>query len=851
MWRVTLRGLRARWLRLTLTALAVVVGVAFVAGTLVLTDAIARLVHDQLSTFSRGQVAVRSAAAIDTGVGGDRSRIPAGTLEAILPVPEVAAAEGVVYGPAQLVAPDGEAVDAAIPLGISWGVDDELSVLSLVDGEQPRADGQVAIDASTAAGHGIDIGDTVDLLFFGPAESFEVVGLLDYAGSSSRAFSTVAAFDVPTAQRVLNGPDQYDLIAVQGTDGTDTETLRRSVAAALPPGLEAVTVEELGEESSATLTQSLAFVEVLLLVFAGVGLVVGAFVIHNTFAMLVGQRTRELGLLRAMGAGGRQVWSSVLGEALAVGAVASAAGVALGFGLAGLLATVLDTVGLDVPRGEAQLHARTVVVGMAVGIVVTLIAAAWPARRAARVAPVEAMHDETLTPDPPSLRNRTVFGVIVVLAGLLAVVVGVLDRSVVPVAPLDDPRISVPIGAGVALAGVLVLGPAIIGVLARLLGAPFTRWGGVEGELACRNTERQPRRASATAASLLIGTCLVTFVALLAGSANTSVAAAIDGGLRAEWVLSGPQFSGFSPEVVARVDGLDEVGAASGFRLGFVGLGSTTQALYSVDASRLPDLVDLDVVDGSLDGLDRGGVLVHEQEADDFGIRAGDRILMTFPSGVEEIEVAGVFRNNGFTGNFVVNLLLSDAAYDVRFGEELDAFAYAVTAPRVPDAEARAAVEGALADFPNVELLTREEFKQDQHDQVNRVLSLFYMLLALAVLVAVFGIVNTLLLSVHERRREIGLLRTVGMSRRQVGAMVRRESLLVAVIGAVAGIATGVIVAWAVVSTLADDGIDRFAWRPLLLVGLLVAAGVIGVAAGALPARRAARADILDAIAEE
>lgn len=852
MWRVTLEGLRTRWVRLAFTGTAIVLGVAFVAGTFVLTDALSALLDDELSRFSTGDVVVRSSGTLDSGVGGDRARVPAETVDIVRQAPGVVAAEGVLVGPAQLVAPDGGAVEAAIPLGMSWGADEHLSVLELADGERPTADGEIAVDTKTARDHDIDVGDTVGVLFFGPAEDFEVVGLADFAGSSGRAFSTVAAFDPLTAQRVFGAEGQFDLISVDGTEGLDPEELRGSVAGVLPPDLEAVTSEELGEESSATLRQSLSFVGVLLLVFAGVGLIVGAFVIHNTFAMLVGQRTRELGLLRAVGATGRQVWTSVLLEAFIVGALASAIGIALGFAVARLLAVVLETVGLEVPRGQTVLQARTLVVAMAVGVGVTLIATAWPARRAARIAPVEAMREGLTTREgQPGLHRRGIVGATTLVLGLVLMLAGVVDAVPAGLGVLGDPRAAAPLGAAISVAGILVLAPAMVGGLARFLGAPISRFAGVDGRLARRNAQREPRRTAATAASLLIGTCLVTFVSLLAGSANASVSTAIDDGLEADWVLTGPPFAGFSPQVVDELAAVDEVDVATGFRLGFASLGNTVQALYSVDPEQLPEVVDLDILEGSVENLADGGVLVQEQEAEDFGLSVGDRVLLGFPTGFEEVDVAGVYRRNGFTGNFVVNILMGDAFYDARYGEELDAFAYVSTAPGVSEDEARSAIDEVLADFPNVDLLSRDEFKADQHDQVNRVLVLFYMLLALAVLVAVFGVVNTLLLSVHERRREIGLLRTVGMSRRQVAAMIRWESLLIAVLGAVTGIVTGVVIAWAVVSTLSDDGITDFVFQPLTLGVLLVAGAVVGVAAGALPARRAARADVLEAIAEE
>ncbi len=858
MWRVTLEGLRARRLRLVLTAAAVVLGVAFVSGTFVLTDSLAKLVDDQLSTFTGGDVVVRSAAAFDAGSTGDRPRIPSEVVPIVRETPGVAAAEGVVLGPAQLVTPAGDLIDEPIPFGMSWTEDDALSPLELREGRKPAGGDEVAVDVATARHYGLEVGDRIRILFLGPAEQFEIVGLTGFAGGDGRAFSSVAAFAPETADRVFEGQGGVDLVAVAAEPGvTDDELVATLDEVFLgQPAIEVVTADALGEETTASLRQNLAFVEVLLLVFAGVGLVVGAFVIQNTFSTLVAQRTRELALLRALGASGAQVRASVLGEALVVGTLASVVGLFAGFGLALVLEVILETVGLDVPRGAAGLHARTVVVAIAVGVVVTMVAAWWPARRAARVPPVEALQTGLATAPPRPLRRRAVGGVVVILLGCAVIGAGLLDVSLltplaVVISALDDPRIAVPIGAGLVVGGLLVAAPALAGPLTRIFGAPLARLGGIDGRLARENARRHPRRTAATAAALVIGVTLVTFVSLLASSANASVAAAIDEGVRADWVLRGPQFAGVSPEVADTMAGLPEIEQSMGMKLGFVGLGSTTQALYSVDPAVLDQLVDVDLASGSLEALAAGGVLLHEQEAEDLDVGPGDTLLLDFPEGPQPVPVAGVYRANGFTGNFVVSLLLDEVAFEGHFGDELDSFVYARTADGVDPEDARAAMEDALVDFPNVEIETRAEFTRSQRDQVNRVLAMFYMLLALAVVIAAFGIVNTLLLSVHERTREIGLLRTVGMTRRQVGAMFRWESLLVAVSGAVVGVLLGLVVAWSVVATLHDDGVDRFAVRWWALAVFVVAAAAVGVLASALPARRAARLDVLDAVAEE
>lgn len=853
MWRATIRGIFARKVRLALTALSVVLGVSFVAGTYVLTDTLDRSfsrVFDQ--TVSGVDLVVRLRAPF----GGDteRDRFPDTTLAEVRDVSGVAAANGFLQDYAQFVGHDGEAIQTggAPTFGIAWAQQHGNGPLRLVDdgprpSRPPRTGGEVAMDAATARKNDFHVGDRVRVLLEGPAEEFEIVGLFGFGDTIDAGPVTFAAFDLATAQQVFDAEGQLDAINVTVAPGVSTRDVRVRLATALGPAYEAQTATAVARDRSEHVLDFLALLTQLLLGFAAIGLVVAAFIIFNTFTILVTQRTRELGLLRAMGATGHQVVLSVVGEAAVIGLVASAIGIGLGVAFAVGLFALVGAAGFDVPDGPVVVLGRTVIAALAVGVGVTVASAVWPAVRAARVPPIAAIHDVG-EPRSRSFRWRFLVGLLLLAAGMPALVVGLQRTEDAP--NVVDEIWLVALGALLVFFGVVVLLATFARPLASLLGRPL-RAVGVAGGLARRNAMRNPRRTAATASALVIGLALVGLVAVFGDSAKSSVRAAVDRGIRADFVLKAQQFAGFSPQVAERLRSLPELDAVAAFRFGNVRVNGAEETMAGVDPTELAPVVALGITSGSIDAMGDDGVLVHDDAAREYGVGPGDTLQIQYPRGFATVEVAGTYRQEDFTGGLPVPFIVSKASYDQGFGDdEQDALVY-VRAAGDEDA-ARAAIERRIGhDFPNVEILTRAQYRNDQERAIDRFLAVTVALLLLAEIIAVLGIINTLALSVFERTRELGLLRTVGMTRRQMRRMIRGEAVVIALIGGVVGTAVGLFWGWAFTTALRSQGITELSVPWAQLVVFILFSMLAGVAAALAPAWRAARLDVLEAIATE
>jgi putative ABC transport system permease protein len=574
---------------------------------------------------------------------------------------------------------------------------------------------------------------------------------------------------------------------------------------------------------------------------------VGAFIIFNTFTILVTQRTREFGLLRAMGATGSQVIVSVIVEAAVLGILASAAGLAVGFGLAGGLLALVEAFGRTVPSGPLVLTDRTVIAAFAVGIVATVGSSTWPAVRAARVPPVAAIDDVTVARSRP-FRLRAAFGTLLTLGGIPALLVG-LDRTRHALHVVSEIWL-VALGAFLVLFGVIVLLAAFARPLTALLGRPL-RAVDVTGGLARGNAMRNPRRTAATASALVIGLALVGLVAVFGDSAKASVRTAVDRGIRADIVVKAEQFAGFSPQVEQRIRAVPRVAAVAAFRFGNVRIDSKAETVAGVDPAVLDRVVDLRLSQGSVGAMGVDGMLVHADAARAYHLAPGDTVEMQFPRGFAPVVVAGIYRQKDFTGGFPVSFIVARPTYDSGFGtDQQDSLAYVRSDG--PAAPVKAALQHALRrTFPNLEVFTRAEYRNDQVQQIDRFLAVVIALLLLSELIAVLGIVNTLALSVHERTHELGLLRAVGMSRRQMRRMIRSESALVALVGGLVGTGIGVLWGWVFTTALRSQGITRFSVPSVQVAGFLVLSMAAGVVAALGPAWRASRLDVLDAIATE
>ncbi|HEX9991818.1 MAG TPA: FtsX-like permease family protein [Acidimicrobiales bacterium] len=845
MWRVTVRNLLAHKLRLLTTAGAIVLGVAFMAGSLVLSDTITRTFDDLFADVNAGTDAVvRSSSTIDSGFGTQRQRVDEEVVGAVEGVDGVAAVAGQVQGYAELVGTDGEPIGdpgfGAPSLGVRWSGVEALNPFDLVDGRPPEAGDEVVIDKASADEGDVQVGDRVRVLLQGPPQDFTVVGIARFGSADSPLGATVTVFAPQAAQELLGEPGKFDLVAVVAEDGVSQQELVDRLDEVIPAGTEAVTGDAYTEETQSDVADQLGFVRTFLLVFAGVALFVGSFVIFNTFSILVAQRTRELALLRAVGASRRQVLGSVLGEALLLGLVGSVLGVLGGLALAGGLKGLFAGLGFSIPASGTVLTGGTVAVSVVTGLVVTMVAAVLPAVRASRVPPVAAMRDVVLDTGATSTR-RVVVGVVMLVAGAASLVAGLVGGTAALVG----------VGAAAVVLATAVLGPAMARPVTRVIGAPVARFRGVTGALARENAARNPRRTASTAIALVVGVALVGLVTIFASSAKESIVTTLDRQFTGDLVVDSGSFvpgTGLSPDLARRLNELPEVGAATGLRFGLVQVEGKGEIVLGVDPATAGQVLDLDVRQGSLADLDETGIAVLADVAEERGWQVGDEVDLRFAeTGEQRFTVRAVYGENELAGNYTIGY----PAYDANLTSRLDLQVYVTAAEGTSVGDLRAAVEEVTADYPSAKVQDREEYTAAQAASFDPILGLVYALLGLAVVIALFGIANTLALSVVERTRELGLLRAVGMTRAQVRAAVRWEAVIIALFGTALGLAIGVFFGWALVEALQSEATITLRIPVGQLAVVAVVAALAGVLAAILPARRAARLDVLAAIATQ
>lgn len=853
MIRIALKTIFAHKLRLLLTAMSVMIGVAFIAGTFIFTDTINQTFSDLFEdTFAGQDVIVQGEAEFDVGFGGPPP-IDESVLDIVLGVDGVAAAEGSVTGFAVIYDNDGEAIVPQGPptLGVSGQEDERLRGNVVIrEGTEPSGLTEVAIDAKTAGDNGLALGQTVRVQTVDGVGEYTLVGIFGFGEADNLAGATLAVWDTETAQTLLGLEGVYSAITVVGEEGVSPDLLRNSIAIALPEGVEAVTAADEAAAQSDALQESLSFLNTALLVFAAVAVFVAAFIIQNTFRIIVRQRQRELALMRAVGATGGQVVWMVAIEALIVGIFASILGILLGFVIAALLTAGMAAIGFDLPSTSASLAPRTIVIGLMVGVGVTLLAAILPAVRAARIPPVAALQDVDVRLRM-SDRRRTIIGSILLAVGVGFIVAG-LFGDVIDLGPLNE-LTAVGIGALVVFLAVSMLSSLVVPSLARFIGWPLPRIDNLTGTLAIGNAVRKPRRTATTASALMIGLALVTFFFILGESIKTSVSGSIEEGLRADYVISVDGFAGgFSPLLAEDLKAEDEIETTTSLRLGFWDNNGVDEFVMGVEAETIDEAIFLDVQEGSVNALTTGGVLVFDEVASEEGWVVGDTVMMGFAAtGLQEVEIVGIYGEaNVVQSNFLVGLDFYKANF-TGFGTDTD-FVVAVAAVEGADAEAtRVVVETTADEYGNVTVRDQVEYRESQEAQVDTLLVMFNALLILAVIIALFGIMNTLSLSIFERTREIGLLRAVGMTRPQTRRMIRWESIMVAVIGAVLGIVVGLFFGIVVTAALQSQGINQLSIPAVQIAGLVVFAIVAGLLAAVLPARRAAKLNVLEAIAHE
>jgi putative ABC transport system permease protein len=836
-----LRGAVAHSARLVGTALAVALAVTLVSGTFILTDTIDAAFHRASADTGSSDVVVRSTALFSAQANSlpEREPVPESLVDKILAIPGVKEAWTAIQGYAELLDKQGQAIEAKGLPTVGSSVTPDVV---LVSGKAPAGPDEMAIDLETARRYGLELGDKIKVLFSGETREFTIGGLLKAAGDV--VASTKAIFDAATAQRVLGEEGKVDAIPVRAVSGVSAEELRSRINAALPDQYEAVTAEQLAKESAESWTKAVGFLPTALLLFAAVALLVGGFLICNTFSILVTQRSKELGLLRALGASPAQITASVLFEAFAVGLVGSLAGVLLGFGAAWGLLALFDTMGYELPSASVVFLPRTALVGVAAGVAVTVLAAVLPARRATRVSPVGAIRaaDGARTAGG----GRVIVGASAGLAGLATLLTGVLGGGA-------KPLVAVGLGAAGILTALAVLAPLVARPAARTVGTPLVRLLGQPGFLGRENAMRSPRRTASTAAALMIGIGLVGVVAIMAASVKASASRIVEDSLRADFVLTPTGFAGAAgglpPAVAERVRKSKLVAAVSEIRGGQWGLDGRTQTLLAVDPKTATTMHEVDPASAAaVRRLDDSGVLVRDITAERYGWQVGDTVPMTFAkSGTKKMRIQGTFSSTAVRTDYVITLGAYKANYAQQFALEVDV----ALAPGVSAAAGRAELERVLAEYPVARIMDHAEVVAAQEEKVDQLLVPVTALLGLSIIIALLGIANTLALSTHERTRELGLLRAIGMARRQLRSMIRSEAVIIACLGAVLGVAVAVFFGWALVASMRHLGVTELVIPVGQLGGLAALATAAGMLAGTLPARRASSLAVLDAITKD
>jgi len=846
--RTTFKSLVAHKFRLFATSLAVMLGVAFMAGTLVLTDTIQKTFDDLFSNvYDDTDAVVRAEGAFDSAGIEQRGRLDASLLDTVSDVDGVDVAQPDIRGYAQLVDMDGDAVgdpeNGPPTLGGNWIDSEELNGFEISDGSPPSADDEVVIDKKSADDTGYRVGDTAQVLVKGGPQDVTIAGIAQFGDADSPGGASFVLFTLDAAQRLIAEPDKFDGILVIADDGISPTEIVQRIAPELPTGTEAVTGDEVTQESQDEIKQGLSFFNTFMFVFAAIALLVGGFIIFNTFFITVAQRTRENALLRALGAKKRQVLVSVLVEALAVGLIASVVGIGVGVLVAAGLKTLLAAFGFELPGGGIVLTPNTVIISLVAGVGVTLVAAISPARRAGKVPPVAAMREVAVGSTGYGSKQRIIVGSALLVLGGAALGFGLFGSA-------GSPFLMVGVGVLLVFFGVAALGRTVALPLSRSIGWPLPRLFGIRGRLARENAMRNPRRTAATASAVMIGVGLVAFISIFAASAKASFGTVIDRAFTGDFVITSPAglaAGGLDPELAASLNELPEVDAAGAIRAGVAEIdGSATQVLAASDEAF--DVVDVDPVAGSSADLGADTIAVFEDVAKDKNLSIGDTVPVVFKdTGAQELTVALIYGESQPAGDW----LLGTETYEANVDDQYDYQVFVRKADGVDTPTARAAIEEVADGYPGAKVLDQSGYEADQTMFIDQLLGLIYVMLLLAIFIALLGIANTLALSIIERTRELGMMRAVGMTRSQLRSMIRWESVIIAIQGTLLGIVVGVFFGWALVTALSDEGIETFRLPVPTLVVIVVLAAFAGVLAAVWPARRAAKLDVLRAVVTE
>ena len=854
MLKVGLRGVFSRKLRAFLTALAVFLGVALMTGTYVLTDTFTNSFGQIFEESNKGtDVAIVPKEAVDSQQGAEPPAMPERLIKRVRKVDGVAEAAGGIFSPGvSLIDDDGDRIGSTQAPAFGASTQPKrFEAFDYPEGRPPKGPGEVAVDKLSADNENLELGDQITVAGAEAARKYKIVGIAKLGDVDSFGGATVAILPLREAQRLADKRGELDQISVAADEGVSPEELKRRIAAVMPRSVEVRTGEENAKQQTDDIEDDLGFLKIALLIFAWIALFVGAFTIFNTFSITVAQRTREFGMLRTLGAMRRQVLTSVLLEALVIGAVGAGLGILAGIGVASGLNSLFKAAGIDLPNTGNVIKTRALVVPLLIGIFVTLLAAIIPAVRATRVSPVEALSDQAIAPTRRRRRLVTGLAVLLSLGGIVAISIGLFGG----IESANDAAALLGLGAVLMFFGTALMSPRFVAPLASVVGFALERVRKLTGRLARENAVRNPGRTATTAAALMIGLALVTFVAVFAAGIKSSIDDAIDKSFVADLTLQNDD--GFSPIPAAaarEVKAIDGVGPVSSLRYAEADVPAAggTSFVTGVDPAEALKVFRFEWDEGSdatVDNMTRHDAIVDQAWGTDHDVDVGDTLSVTTSTGRHATyTVRGALEDTAdLWGDFV----LTHKALEKDFHVRQDGMILLDYAPGADPAAVRKTVEADMdRDFPIIDVLDQSQLKDRFAEQVGQLVNLLYALLSLAVIVSLFGIVNTLTLSIYERTRELGLLRAIGMSRRQVRRIVRYEAVITALLGALMGSVLGVFFAVIVSRPLADEGFN-LSYPVGTLIGLFILAAIAGVVAAILPARRAARLDVLEALAYE
>jgi putative ABC transport system permease protein len=843
MRHVTLRNLFSRKLRLLTTSIAIAFGVAFVTGALILGATINKTFDDLFSNaYKNTDAVVRGQLLFSEGDSDVRLPINSSLVDQVKAIPGVADADVDYFSTIQLVAPNGKKIGmgGTPSYGDVWSTDPQLNPFQLVSGHAPDQDNEVVIDKGTAKNSKIKLGQTITVLTANAPQNFVVAGIAKFGQVDSPAGSAYALFNHNTSARLLSQPGKTQSIDVVSDKKESQSALVSRLQASLPKDLNVVTGKAIEAESDAQLKKDTKFVSLILEVFGGITLFVGAFIINNTFSILLAQRLRETALLRAIGARRRQVLGSMMVEAFALGLIASILGIIFGILISMGIKALLQALNVQIAEGAITVPPSAIVTALIAGIGITMVASVLPARRSSKVPPIAALRSVAIDDTGRSVR-RFIVGLVIAIIGIASMAIGLITS-------VAKPYIFVGAGAALVFIGVAIMGPVISRPLSWLLGWPVVKLFGTTGLLARQNALRNPRRTSSTAAALMVGVAVVGLFSVVFTSVRVSVENSVDKVFNGDFIVTTSGAQGFDTGVAAQIKQKSQISVVAEERDFAVSLNGNTTNMAAIDFKQYPKVINMPVESGSFANVGPNNFATSKKIADNHHWQLGQPVTVQFTQGPPvTLTLAATFNDSANLLNYAVPLQTYEASGAPQYDYEL----FINKASRASASSAREAITSVTDRYPQIKVQDETQFKRQIGKQIDSALNFFYGLLALAVIIALIGITNTLALSVLERTQEIGLMRAVGMTRWQSRFMVCWESVIVALLGTLLGLVIGVLFGWALVSSLGSQGINTFSVPVGTMVAIVLVAAIAGILAALVPARRAAKLNIIRAISAE